>query len=210
MKIVSSVFSYKDYKIYLSRVLEERSQIHKGQRLRLAEFLNCRPSYVSQVLNGDLHLSPEQAFAVNKFLGLTETESRFFLSLVHYARAGSQDLKKYHDMEIKKQLDDHALVKNRVQSNRSLSEMDQAKYYKSWILAAIHMIVSIPEYRKREKIADALGLPQKTVNEAVEFLLNIGMLKETSSQLEQGERSLLIGGIPLFIFVIKPIGEFRL
>ena len=193
MKTKFSIFDYKDYKPYLLNSLENRSLTQKGQKLRLAEYLNCKPSYISSILNGPADLSLEQAQAANEFLGHTATESKYFLTLVLLARAGTPALRKVYGEEVKTLLEQHLLVKNRVQSNRALTEKEQAQYYSSWYYAGIHVIVSMSDFRTREKIARALNLPQKTVNDAVEFLLEIGILKIDGKQLKQGETNLFLG-----------------
>lgn len=194
MKEKFSVFEYPDYKAYLLKALEQRSQAGKGQRTKFAEFLGCRPSYISSVLNEIQDLSPEQAQATNEFLGHTETESDYFLNLVLYARAGTPSLRKVYLEKLKQLRDAHLQIKNRVpEKKKVLSEKDQARYYGAWYFAAIHMMVSLPPFRTREKITAALGLPAKTVGEVVEFLLEIGILKTQGAELRQGETNLFVG-----------------
>lgn len=188
-----SLFTFTDYKRYLVAALEERAQREKGQRLKLAKHLNCRASFVSQVLNGSQHLSLEQALLACQFLGLSESEVRFFLVLVNYGRSGTVALRKFYESEIKKNIKENTLIKNRVAAKRSLSELDQAKYYRSWVYAAIHMIVSIPKYRTQDAIAQGLGLPLPLVADCVEYLIEIGLLQKNGFQITQGERNLLIG-----------------
>ncbi|MGZ3771873.1 MAG: TIGR02147 family protein [Bdellovibrio sp.] len=195
----SSVFDFKNYKQYLTSALEARAVHQKGQRSKLAHFIGCNPAYLSQILNGNVDLSPEQAQTTNTFLGHTSAESRYFLNLVLFERAGNKELKAYYDEELKRQRQERLVLKNRVQINRSLSETDQARYYSSWYYAAIHVAVSLPHLRSREKIAEALSLPQSTVNQALEFLLQIGVLKQHGKEFRQGEVNLYLGADSNFI-----------
>lgn len=199
MKAIKPLLQANDYKEYLINILNENAKTLKGQRIRLAQHLKCNPSYISQVLNEHQHLTPEQALATSQFLGHTEAEGRYFLNLVLLARSGTQELKMHYKNELEKLKADHLLVKNRIKANRQLSPSDQAQYYKVWYHAAIHMIVSLPAYRKKERIAEALKLPLRTVNQSVEFLMSVGLLKLKNAELQQGENNLLIGADSPFL-----------
>ncbi len=199
MKAQKPLFQSQNYKEYVIATLEENSAVQKGQRLRLAKHLNCNASYISQVLNEHQHFTPEQAVAASEFLGHSETESRYFLNLVLMERAGSMKLKNFYKLELEKLRSEQLIVKNRIKANRTLSAEDQAKYYRVWHCAAIHMIVSLPAYRKREVIAKALKLPLATVRQTVEFLISAGLVKEKNSELFQGENNILIGADSPFL-----------
>lgn len=193
------IFDFKDYKTYLNSILELRSKIAKGQRTKLAKFMGCQPAYLSQVLKDFNHLSPEQAILCNEFLAHTPTESRYFLNLVLLARAGNKTLKQYYEDELKQLRKDQHILKNRVKSNRTLSEADQARYYSSWHYAAVHVISSLPSIKTKEQIGRALSLPPKIVNETLEFLVNIGILRMIESEYHSGEVNLFLGSDSPFI-----------
>lgn len=195
----SAVFDFKDYKVYLNYILEVRAETKKGQRSKLAAFIGCQPAYLSQVFNGTNDLSPEQAQNANEFLSHTPSEAKYFLNLVLWQRSGTKALKSYYEDELKKQKDERLSLKNRVTSNRTLSEVDQAKYYGSWYFAAIHVAVSINHLKKMESIAQVLRLPQNLVNEVLEFLVQIGILKRVGYEYRQGEASLYLDAGSAFI-----------
>ena len=75
------VFGFKDYRVFLTEVLESRAKTEKGQRLKLANFLHCNPAYLTRILDGRANLSPEQAQTVNEYFNHTPAESRYFLNL---------------------------------------------------------------------------------------------------------------------------------
>ena len=187
------VFDFKDYKPYLEKTLELRAEHQKGQKSKLAQFIGCNPAYLSQILNGITDLSPEQAQATNAFLGHTPLESRFFLNLVLLSRSGTKELKSFYEGELKQQLQERRDLKNRFQSNRTLSEVDQARYYSSWYYAAIHVAVSLAHLRSKTQISQALDIPLATVGSALEFLVQMGLLKMHGSEYRQGEVSLYLG-----------------
>ncbi len=195
----SSVFDFNDYKSYLVQVLETRGDYEKGQRSKMAKAIECNPSYLSQILNGSLDLSLEQAHRTNAFLGHTPGETKYFLNLVQMSRAGTKELRSYFSDEVKQQKEDRAVIKNRIQVNRFLDETAQARYYSSWYFAAIHVCVSLPHLKTREQIAEALALPLKTVNEAVEFLISVGIFKTQGNELRPGEVNLYLANNSPFV-----------
>lgn len=195
----NTVFDYQDYKAYITQAIEIKKNSEKGQKSKLADFMGCRPAYLSQVLHGSQNLSLEQAQAANHFFGHTPQESRYFLNLVLLSRAGTSDLRAYFQAEIQKQKDERLFLKNRVKTNRILSPADQSKYYSSWYYAAIHVIISLEKIQNNEQIAEALGLPLTTVNEALEFLVEIGLVKIQGKQYRQGETNLYLDATSPFI-----------
>jgi uncharacterized protein (TIGR02147 family) len=64
----------------------------------------------------------------------------------------------------------------RMKINETLSIEDQAYYYSKWYIGAIHMLVTIPNYRTVDSIAKYLSLPAKKVREAIEFLTSRSFL----------------------------------
>jgi uncharacterized protein (TIGR02147 family) len=186
----TSVFDYKEYKTYVIATLDQRTAVEKGQRTRLSKYIGCQSAYLSQVLNGGADFSAEQAIAVSQFLNHTQAESKYFLNLVLIARAGTKDLREYYQTEIKKILDDRHSIKDRISAHRVLSETDQARYYSAWYFAAIHVIVSLPQFKSGQAIAETLNLSPKIVSEALEFLVQIGLLKKVGANYHQGEVSL--------------------
>src|SRR5687768_13356982 len=90
------IFNFLDYKKYLKEVIRENRGTH-GYKTRLAKAAGCRSSYLSQVLHGNFDLSPEHALGLANFWGLSTTEKDFFIQLVHLARAGTKELKKYYE-----------------------------------------------------------------------------------------------------------------
>ncbi len=195
----NKVLDFEDYRDYLHMTLEKRAQTNKGQKHKLATSIGCHAGYLSKVLGGMNDLSLEQAQATNKFLGHTPSESKYFLNLVLLARAGTSELKTYFKEELKKQKEEKLQLKNRIEIGRTLSEVHQAKYYSSWHYAATHVCVSLHAVKNKEQIAQALQLPQMTVNETLEFLVDIGILKKRGEEYLPGEVNLFLDKSSPFI-----------
>ncbi len=91
-------------------------------------------------------------------------------------------------------LSEQSLLKNRVGVKSHLSEHDQLVYYSSWIFGAVHALVSVPGFQTAENIARHLGINVRQASDALEFLLNSGLLnKNNKGLLRVGKSQIHIG-----------------
>lgn len=180
--MTKSVFDFSDYKRYLTHMLQGR-----GQRAQLAKHVACQTAYLSQVLNDEAHFSLEQAFATNEFLGHDRQEGEYFLLLVQRQRAGSPGLRAHFETQRQSILQRRSQIKNRVDSNDRVSAEHQSQYYSSWIYAAIHVAISIPELQNKAALAEYFALPQHLIIEALEFLTDAGLAEAEGDQLKVGK-----------------------
>ena len=74
-----------------------------------------------------------------------------------------------------------------------MSNEDQALFYSQWYFSAIRLLTATGEYRSPEAIAEKLDLPVPTVAHALEFLLAVNLLKESSGRYEVGETRTYVG-----------------
>jgi uncharacterized protein (TIGR02147 family) len=173
-----SVFDHKAYRPYLAAALEALPKKGYGARQKLAEFLGCQAPYISQVLNETSHLSFEQAEKVTRFLQLSDTEAEYFCLLVQEERAGTAELRAMVKKARNRVLESRKLLKNRVATpENSLPPEDQLKYFTSWIYSTIQVLLTIPGFREKPRIAERLGLPMEVVHEALEFLQRTGQVE---------------------------------
>ncbi len=175
------IFTHSDYKVYVTKVISKMPSRGYGVRSRLAESLQCKVSHLSQVLNGHLHLSIEQAHGVNLFFEHNELESDYFLYLVQHARAGSESLREYYSKKIKELLQIAKDLKARIQTNVSLDVEHQAVYFSSWIYAAVHIAVTVPNFNTKSAIVERLNLRAEDVEAVLGFLVNVGLLSKSGA-----------------------------
>lgn len=181
-----TLFDHLDYKTYLNEHILDSPSKGRGMKLKIAEHLNCQSAFVSQVLNGIPHFSLEQGVKLNLFLGHTKEEARFFLLLLQLERAGTKELREYFLEEIKDILNKRSEIKNRIDIKKSLKPVDQQTYYSTWHYAAIHMLLSIPEFQTPEKIVQRLNLGREKVIEILDFLENTGLAVKKGGYYEIG------------------------
>lgn len=188
-----NVFDFDDYKAFLKSVEEQRSSIQRGFRSRLAEVLSCQNAYVSQILNSGANFSLEQGLKLADFLQLNEEESRYFLQLIEYARAGTAELKRYFKREFGALKQKHLNLKDRVPKEKELTPESQSLYYSNFIYPIVHMMVTIPEYRSVSIIAAALRVSEKEIQDAVLFLISTDLIIEKGGELRPGPTLLHLG-----------------
>jgi predicted transcriptional regulator len=84
---------------------------------------------------------------------------------------------------------------NRLKVSQPLGQKDQVVYYSNWYYSAIHVLASIPGFQTTLEICKYLQLDLKKVQEAVEFLVGIGLLayESKSQSLKVGRESFHLG-----------------
>ena len=187
------VFDHDNYKKYLGFVLRSRAKEGRGYQSRMAEAASCRAAYISQVLNGEAHLSPEQAEGLNELLGHNQEEANYFLLLVHHGRAGTAALRARLKDQVTAAREKRLVLKDRVDIKAELSPADQATYYSAWYYAAVHILVTIPAYQSRDAIEGYVRLPRPRLNEVLDFLRAVGLVKVEGERVTPGVSRIFLG-----------------
>lgn len=180
------VSDYTDYKKFLLDWIDSRKALQRGLRTALAQAAGCQSAFVSQVLNGKPNFSIEQSFAITSFLGLKPDETRYFLALVHLARAGTPELRKHCRADLQEQRKVLLDIKSQVGETRALTPEEQNLYYSSWLYVVIHMLVTIPQYQNLKVIAQALKLEPSRVRAVVSDLVGLGLIRQVKDQFVPG------------------------
>jgi len=189
-----SIFDFKDYKAFLNEWLLSQPNSGRGIRGKLGEAVGCQLSFVSQVLQGEAHFNLEHGERISQFLQHSEEETNFLLLLIQYARAGTENLRKHLKRQIEKVLEHRLTLKNRMShEGEELSLEDRMRYYSSWHYGAIRVACSVPALRTKEALRKKLSLPIKQLNEALEFLLEKGILVLEGDQYIRTRRFMHLG-----------------
>lgn len=176
-----TLFDFKEYKAYLHFRVGSKSA-RRGLKTALAKALSCQPTYISQVLNGNAHLSLEQASDINSFFGHSDDEAHFFMLLVQKDRAGKMALKKYFADQIQQVLDHRLNLTRRLGTQNSLNEEQKTTFYSSWHYLAIYLALTVPDLRTREALVRHFHLPVKKVNQVLDFLISCGLAVQKGSE----------------------------
>lgn len=182
-----SLFGYLSYQQYLKDYLESQGP-KSGLKRRAAKALSVHTTFISQVISGKSDLSLDQGERMNAFLKHTEEEGDFFLQLIIFERASDPQLKKRFENKLKAKYAEQIQIEKHLEKTKELAASDQEKFYSSHLYGLLHVLTSIPAFRTRESLASVVGYPLEIVNEAINFLLKIGILKIVRNQIMPGEQ----------------------
>ncbi len=185
-----NLYNHKDYKSYIEASLKLRGH---GAKKKLATFADIQESFLSQVLRADAELSLEQGDKVNQFFEHTSEEAHYFLLLIQKRRAGTASLKSYFQHMIDDILIKQKNLKEQIKAKSEVSNQDREKFYSSWQFAAVQVATSIKEFQTVRALSQKLNIPEKRLNEILEFLLSTGLVVRNGNALDMGTQSTHIG-----------------
>jgi uncharacterized protein (TIGR02147 family) len=171
----------------------------RGQLSRLAEALGVHSTFVSLVFKEKRDLSREQALTVARHLNLTGLETDYFLELVQFSRAGTQQLRDYTLQKIRAAQEAAKKLSTRYEHERQLNAEERQTFYSSWHFSAIRIFASTkPQGRTVDEISRRFSLPRETVVNAVHFLVETQLLRQEGDRYLVGaQRTFLDKGHPL-------------
>ena len=172
------VYEFTSYKDFLRAKIEENSDVY-GYQTQLAKVAGCQRSFLSQALHSHVHLTPEQACGLANHFRFNDDQRGYFLDLLLLDRAGTQELRDFQLTKIKRaqrKAKEHA---KRYQEEKISSAEETAIYYSSWMVSAIHMLLTIPQYRTVNLIAKRLSISKEQANQTLQQLkkLNLAEMK---------------------------------
>lgn len=185
-----NLFEFTDFREYLEAFVKTQPRNGHGYKLKIAEALRVHPTLITQILKGRKSFSNEQAYALTQFMGLSDIEKDYFLTLIDLDRAGSVSLKKFIESKLLKLRQEHAKVKNRVPVYASLSEADQALFYSQWYYSAVRLSSGISDKVTAESLQQDLNLPESLIKNVLEFLISRGLVIEKEDKtLDRGPQN---------------------
>lgn len=174
-----SIWTFGTYKGFLSSVVNEGK---RGFITRLSEAAGCQRSYLSNVIRSHIHLVPDQAYGICRYLNLDPDETNYFLLLLEKDRAGTPAYKKHLERKLHELRKERENLARRLDRSPLQSEADQLLYYSAWYYAAIHILVSIPKFQSIGVVSRALGLDEQVVSSTLEDLSKMGLVVRSSSR----------------------------
>jgi len=168
-----NIYEYKDYASYIEAIVQQGSW---GIHSQIAKAANCQASYLSQVIRGKAHLTPDHVIGIANHLKLSVDETEFFLKLVEYEKAGPL-LKKFIQQrlnEMKKNRNDLAI---RYQAPSLADSEALLRYYSSWHWSAIHILVSAG-FNTLERLSLRIQLPIDVIRSTLLSLEQMGLVKQ--------------------------------
>ncbi len=192
-----NVFEFKEYRVFLKEMVQLNSE-RRGYLAKLAEAAGCQRSYLTLVLKGETNFTPEHAFGITQFWGLSEIESDYFMDLVSIERTSSGPLK----TRLLKRMDQQRREQsnfNKRYDQTSLSDIEkEALYYSQWNTGAVHVSLSIPRLQTAETIAQRLQLPLQEVQVSLQILRNLGLIHLSGGKWTLKNKSIHLPRYSLF------------
>jgi uncharacterized protein (TIGR02147 family) len=180
------IFDETNYKIWVNSRVKAMPKGGRGQYTSIAQYLSTSTSIVTQVFKGDRDLTPEQAVLLSEYFGLTKLEREYLILLVNYSRAGTHRYKEILKDQIEEQQQYSKEIKSYVAQNIEINEEKKSVLYSNWYYLAIWSLTAIEGYDSIDAIADRLKINRSKANEALQFLLKIGMVIDQGGKLKVG------------------------
>ena len=195
-----NIFDYDDYKAFVRDTIAALPGKGRGEMKRLAEAIRVSPSTLSLVFSGPRDLTPEQALELGAAMGLKESALEYLVLLVERSQAGSEKLRAQRDSRVQKLRRAKAKLKDSIDVSRELTREEVTQFYSTWYFAAIMVQLSIPERHTAASLALRLGLPERVVALALDYLLETGLCKKHGQWLTLGTSKLHLDSNDPMIF----------
>jgi uncharacterized protein (TIGR02147 family) len=181
-----NIFEYEDYKVFVNDWVKMQPRGGYGVYSEIARRLGTNSVTVSQTFKGPRSLSLDHAAKLSQFMGLGRPECDFFLVLVQKEKAATAELKAILHRQLVAQRSSSQAIKNQIK-HEQLTDVDKATFYSSWHYVAVWLAAASPAGASARQIAERLRLPEKTVIEAVGFLVEKGLLLKAKNGFEFGQ-----------------------
>ena len=175
------VFAFNDYKSLLKAAIESNKS-ERGYQAKCAESARCHQTYLSQVLNGNAHLTCDHGYGLAVLWKLSAQESDYFIDLILYERAASLPYKQFLRQRMDVALQTQRELGSRLESSR-LSDLEkELAYFSNWWVSCIHLALTLTHCKSPTDIARRLDLPMNVVLEGLATLEKIGFAKVENDQ----------------------------
>ncbi len=179
-----SIYDYEDYKKFIVDWIEQGPSKGRGQRIHLAKALSCQTPFITHVLSGDYHFSPEQGAACAKWMGLNDIDSEYLLLLILKQRSATRESTAVFQRQIEKRKNEENLLKKRLKIKEGLTAEDQMQYYSHWYYAAVHMSLMNPKLQTVEALEKYFQLPRPKILSIVDFLIQTQLIELKDQRLK--------------------------
>lgn len=137
-----SIFNSLDSRAWIRERLKTFPQGGRGQLTAIARHLKVHNAWLSAILCGDRHFTPEQALELARFFGLPPLESKYLLLLINYERSTTIPLREHYKSELEQLKKNSLKISQRFPTERKLSEQEKSVFYSSWLFSAAHLFAS--------------------------------------------------------------------
>jgi uncharacterized protein (TIGR02147 family) len=179
----------KDYKEFLRARLKTMPKEGRGQITKIAQVLDMHPTRISQILNGHVNLTMEQAAKLAHYLGLSVFETDCFLAMVQMERAGTEELRAIYRGQLQKYKEQSKELKHRVPKGATLTDDQKGVFYSSWAYSALRLACSVESLNSIDELAGHFNMSRNNVRTILDFLLDSGLVVEESGRFKIGPKT---------------------
>ena len=147
-----NIFLFENYRNLLKKTITSLPKEGHGQAKKLAQYLGVSTTLISQILAEQKHMTLDQAFLSTEFFTFNELESRYFIALVQYEKAGSKSFKMSLQKDLNKYREQSQKLEKRLTHQQILTEEQKAYFYSDWTYSAIRMLSSIKDFDSPDAI----------------------------------------------------------
>lgn len=203
-----SIFKHSDLAAFLRNYIKNLPKKGRGEASRIAKRLGVSSTLISQILNGQKVLTPEQTQDLAGYLGLLPLEADYLTFMIQKERAGTTDLKKYWTTKLNQLRDQSLKITNRVKVDKILSDEERATLYSSPLYSAISLFTSVGDKGKSLiDICDRFEITRARASEILKFLTDIGVCIEKNGSYFLGtQKTHLEWGSP---HLLKHLNNWR-
>ncbi len=186
-----NIFDVENYKEILKFKIQE-NQNNRGYQTRLAAAAGCSRSFLSQVLADhlDIDITRDQAAGLCVFWNFNDSQFEYFLLLLDLEKAKSQLLKDHLQTKMKKVKKEQLKLPKEI-AKESISEFkSQSVYYSSWLIAAVHMALTIPALQDPKVLGQRLNLDDNQIEKVLLKLQEFGLAKNNGAVWESTKKDI--------------------
>lgn len=185
-----SIYSYTDYRAFLTNYISKLPKQGRGEVSRMAEAIGVHPSLLSQVLSESKNLNLEQAQDLCEYLKLTIQETEHFFLMVNYQRAGTKKLEDYFKKKLQQSYQSSIEVSQKVRQDKNLDENEKSIFYSHWLYVAIWLFTSLRNGKELEEVVSEFRISREQATNILSFLTSTGLCQLEKDKYKMGPKSI--------------------
>ncbi len=180
-----NIYTENDYRRVLRHVVKASAVGKKTNLTQIASSAKIPKSYLSKILRGDADLNQDQLFRIAEDLNLPNKEREYLATLLEYSRCSYHRRKADLKHRLEKMRQESLTSEDNLKLKLLDDEAIKKKYYSDPVYLIVHMALLIKRYSQfPQDIAEDFQLSKRKVKEAIQTLLDLGVLEQDENRLK--------------------------
>lgn len=194
LNMSSLPFDETDYRSALRKWVAERPNRGRGELKTMAEKLGVPSPVFSQILSGSRELSEDHAYLLCDYMGFTDLQRDYFITLVQISRASHHQYREHLKKKLVQIRNKTQDLSTRLEYESVLSEADQAEFYSSWVYSAVRLYCGTkPAGVRLDDICQEFHLERDRAIRILQFLLRVHLIEIRNSLYVMGPARTHVG-----------------